>query len=150
MDLNDDGVITRQEFDVAALELQLRNQAPVGGGRYDSTSGNESWLSQSPKDGSVGTDRTASDFSGSGGSPLSYNASPSVKIVYKRDVKTLEGEYTGPMLLDPAGALIKHGDNGTMRYSNGEPTSNAECAAENPIQCSHCVPLTNDISVVHV
>ena len=60
MDLNDDGVITRQEFDVAALELQLRNQAPVGGGRYDSTSGNESWLSQSPKDGSVGTDRTAS------------------------------------------------------------------------------------------
>jgi hypothetical protein len=24
------------------------------------------------------------------------------------------------MLLDPAGALIKHGENGTMQYSNGE------------------------------
>lgn len=119
MDLNDDGVITRQEFDVAALELQLRSQAPVGGGRYDSTNGNETWQSQSPTYGSVGTDRTASDFSGSGGSPYS----PSVKIMYKRNVKTLEGEYTGPMLLDPAGALIKHGDNGTMRYSNGEPTA---------------------------
>ena len=41
--------------------------------------------------------------------------------MYKRDVKTLEGVYTGPMLLDPAGALVKHGENGTMHYSNGAP-----------------------------
>lgn len=127
MDFNSDGVITRQE--VAELALQLRNQLPVGGGRYDSTHGNDSWASRSPADGSrsVGTDRTASDFSGSGATPspiLPHNVSPShseqPQMMYKRDVKTLEGVYTGPMLLDPAGALVKHGENGTMHYSNGE------------------------------
>lgn len=127
MDFNNDGVITREEFEVAALELQLRNQQPVGGGRYDATGGSDSWLSRSPEDRSrsVGTDRTASDFSGSGGSPSpiqQQHTSPtrSGAIMYKRDVKTLEGVYTGPMLLDPAGALVKHGENGTMHYSNGE------------------------------
>jgi hypothetical protein len=132
MDFNKDGVITREEFDVAVLAEQLRNQLPVGGGRYDSTQGNDSWLSRSPGGAadSVGTDRTASDFSGSGGSPSpihQYNTSPSQRaaatsamVTYKREVKTLEGVYTGPMLLDPTGALVKHGEDGTMRYSNGE------------------------------
>ena len=130
MDLNKDGVITREEFEVAVLAEQLRNQQPVGGGRYDSTQGNESWLSRSPGGaaGSVGTDRTASDFSGSGGSPSpiqQYNTSPSQRttsamVTYKREVKTLEGVYTGSMLLDPTGALVKHGEDGTMRYSNGK------------------------------
>ena len=131
MDFNKDGVITREEFEVAALALQLRNQLPVGGGRYDSTQGNDSWLSRSPDDAarSVGTDRTASDFSGSGGSPSpiqKYNTSPtSAMVTYKREVKTLEGVYTGPMLLDPTGALVKHGEDGTMRYSNGEYVESA-------------------------
>ena len=111
-DFNNDGVITREEFNVAAQEMLLRVQPP----RYSTGgSADESAPYGSPGPGSVGTDRTASDYA----SPSPSNASASfslstssqlqgavsVEIVHKRDVRTHEGKYTGPMLIDPSGAI---------------------------------------------
>ena len=108
-DENGDGIITKEEFKVAVQRLSSPPQGQAA--RYSgSASDSDSYVSAALRLGnSPGSSRGADSPSREG-----------AVAVMKHGVRTGEGTYSGPMLRLPDGAMIKHGDDGEMHYSNGE------------------------------